>query len=756
MKNVDKLNDLTIGQDIVNFETLPEPTSEAPKLAVGILRRWYIVFMVFLLVCGLGLPAIWLLIKPVHEVTGQIHIAPILVDILTDKRDRGDISDYQSFINTQAEMVTSSRVVQRVADNLKGRDLAFFKNEPTSLISKLKRRLNTSNTQPEPVQLLKRALINGDIAVRAPRGRELIEITMYSTENYDVMQIVDAFINAYMDVGVDSSAQGEDQKLTALEDERKVRENEMESLRQQVSRLAQEYGTDTLSGRQDMMLRNVSSLISRLTELEATKMSLKAQAQLLERTREEPIAPDELMKMRQQYINRDTSIVSISERIAKLEQSLIIANQTLTPTNSEVIVQTELLKTMKKHLADRKDETSKEFDDLLSEEVAKAGDSKLINVRTALEQTEVYEQILRETIEKEDAETIRLGRIQLNIQDLQDKLDMTKERYDMVLKRIQDLQMQRKRQPRISVHDYAHIAAIRDRRTKLSVGLVLAGLACGLWLAYLRDKADLRLRTPEDVVKQIGIRIIGTTTSLNTVKPALLPQQIIGDYQTIRANLGLLDGEGIPKMLVVTSPGMKEGKTTFTVNLATSMAEAGKKVLLIDGDLRKPDVARLLNLPKDSRGLQDVLCGIKLERAVYSVPSTGLDVLAADFRDAADAYELLALPSTAQYINKISKQYDHVIIDTPPVLAFPDALMWAKVGDAVILTSFAGQTTLPELRESKERLMQINVRVLGTIVSSVDAEHSYYRHGYGYYAQSAKARLRRKKTLISKVSETDE
>jgi len=221
MNDIDKQNDLTVGQNIVNFETVPEPTSESPKLAAGILRRWYIAFMVFVLGCGLGLPAIWFLIKPVHVVTGQIRVAPILVDIMTDARDKGDISDYESFMNTQAEMVTSSRVVQRVADNLKGRDLAIFRNEPTNLISKLKQKLNTTNIKPEPAWLLKRALINKTIVVDAPRGSELLEITMYTTEDNEAMQIVDAFINAYMEIGVNSSTQDEDKKLATLEDERK-------------------------------------------------------------------------------------------------------------------------------------------------------------------------------------------------------------------------------------------------------------------------------------------------------------------------------------------------------------------------------------------------------------------------------------------------------------------------------------------------------------------------------------------------------
>jgi capsular exopolysaccharide synthesis family protein len=260
-------------------------------------------------------------------------------------------------------------------------------------------------------------------------------------------------------------------------------------------------------------------------------------------------------------------------------------------------------------------------------------------------------------------------------------------------------------------------------------------------LAFLINKWDLRLQTPDDVSKQIGLRIIGTTTSSHNIKPYLLPQQIAGDYQTIRTNLGLINDEGIPRKLVVTSPGMREGKTTFSVNLATSMSRSGKKVLLIDGDLRKPDVADMLGIPAGSRcGLQDVLLGEEFENAVYTVSSTGLDVLIADSQSRINGYELLASPGTRQCIDMLSQYYDHVIIDTTPILAFPDALIWATLGDAVILVSYAGHTTTPDLKEAKERLTRINVKVLGTVLSNVQSEYSYFRSDLKRYAQNTKLR----------------
>jgi capsular exopolysaccharide synthesis family protein len=216
-----------------------------------------------------------------------------------------------------------------------------------------------------------------------------------------------------------------------------------------------------------------------------------------------------------------------------------------------------------------------------------------------------------------------------------------------------------------------------------------------------------------------------------------LPNQIADDYQTIRANLGLLNGGDIPKKLVITSPAIREGKTTFAINFATSLARSGKKVLLIDGDLRKSDIRELLNLPKGSGGLQELFAGKSFEDAVCSVPLAGFDVLTADSSNRSDGLELLSQPHVSGCINVISEKYDHVIIDSPPVLAFPDALLWAKMADGVILTSFAGRTEERDIKETLDRLAQINVKVLGIVLNNVHVNYSYNRYGYSYYASQA-------------------
>ena len=736
MNALEKYLDHVIERKPVNLNIPAPPVPEGEgtfSLIVGVLRRWYIAVATFLLMCAIGLPAIWFLIKPLYSVTGAIRVVPILSNILTGSPDRGDISNYDSFMNTEATMVTSSRVVQRVADDFKDKGPELFENLKGRLVTGLQRRLNLQEAKLEPADVLKQAVLDKVITAEPVRRGEMILVNMKCTNTAEAAKIVDSFIRNYMAIEVDSAAKEEEQKLTILQGEQRVLATKLDSYRTSISQLAKEYGSKKLVGRYDMNLQRVANLMTSLTQVEARRIYLQVQVRVLEQTQEETIPPQEMVSMRENYINKDPAVGALTTNIVVLDQEIIAAKQMLAENNPQIKQKEELLEALRSRLDEQKKKAGETFDRLMAKEVASSASKKLLNLKEEFKQTEAHEKELRDLLAKEDSQTIDLGQKDLAIQDLQDQLGLTKELYDTISKRIQEFEMERKRPARITVADWATVSEIRDKRIKYSIALIFGAAACGMMLAYLRDRADRSLRTPDDVVRRIGIPIIGTTTSSHTVKASLLPGQIAEDYQTIRANLGLLNSEGMPRKVVVTSPGMQEGKTIFAINLAISMVKSGKKVLLIDGDLRKPDIAYLLNLPRGSRGLQDVLSGREFDQVVWSIPSTGLDVLAADSRNAADAYELLALPLTAQQIHIISQRYDHVIIDTPPALAFPDALVWAKLADAVILTSFAGQTTAEDLRAATERLKQINVRVLGTVLSNVHAGRGYYHYGYSHY-----------------------
>jgi len=742
MNDLQEYQDRVVQRKPATFVGEDDTGGEAgSNLVAAILRRWYIVLIVFIVVFSLAVTAIWFAVKPSYSVTGAIRVAPILANVLTGEADRGEISNYQSFMNTQAAMIKSDQVVQRVADELAGKKLSFFEDKPTGPFAAIKEKIFAGPRGTDYAAKLKAASRKGIIRVEPGNTTELIKITVTSPKPEEGKQIADAFITAYMSVEGLKSIEGENRKLSLLESESRSLSEKMQAQHEAIRQLAEEYGTDTLDGRQDMMLQRVASLLTELTRVESEKMMLEAKLQQLDRQRDSTLVSDDTLQKRNEYINEDLTVQELTRHIVELEQDLIAAKQTLAPANPVIRQKQEFLDAFRSRLEERRNEVAKNFDDMMARQLGQAAREKRDAVQAQLDQTTVYETLLRKKLSNEDTNTIELGRKQLAIQDMQYQLQLNKEMYDTYSRRIRELEMERKRPARVSVAYNADISSVIDKRVKYTLAAGFASIALGMLLALLRDKADRSLYSPEDVVRRIGIRIIGTTTSPRAIKKALLPRQLVEDYQTIRANLGLLDGGVMPARVVITSPGMRDGKTTFAVNLATSMAKASKKVLLVDGDLRKPDIGALLDLPRHARCLQDFLLGAKVREVVFSMPSVaGLDVLAGDSRDFGDVCEILSSPEAIGRIETLSRNYDHVIIDTPPVLAFPDALLWARFAGAVVLASFAGRTTADDLKEAKEKLTAINVRVLGTVLSNVAAEHNYYRYGYSYYSQDHRRR----------------
>jgi succinoglycan biosynthesis transport protein ExoP len=733
MENIQKYQNQEAVHNLAHFEgSARDEDDSEPALVLSVLRRWRIVLLTFLMMCTIGILGVWCFVKPVYEATAAIRVAPVIPSILfSDQDSDGVIPMYNNFKNTQADLITSDKVLQRVADELVDKNLKFFERTDNAL-DKLR---NGSQGQPapDPIIALRAAVASNTLSVNPERRSELIKISMKSSDDTEAVQIINAFVRAYMAIVVSEEAEGGDRKLTVLESERRVLAEKLERQRQTVREIAEEYGTQVLSGRQEIMLQRVAALQAELTTVEMREIALEAKVHLLQETEEQSMAPEDLLRLRYDFINADRMVQTLSTNVAQLEESLIVAKQTLAPTNPELQRRAEVLETLTQRLEQRRQEVSQSFDQMILTELAKSDKTELTSAKTQLEQMAAYERRLRNMLAEEDAETIQLGRKQLAMQDLQGQLDRSKELYETVQRRIQELEMEKKRPGRISVAYYGSSITLPNKRIKYSAAVVLGSLAFGMFLALLRDKQDHSIHTPNDIVKRVGVRIIGTTTNPDYLDAPKLPQQVATDYQTIRTNLGLLNGNGIPNKLVITSPGVRDGKTTFAINLATSLANTGKSVLLIDGDLRKPDIRWLLNLPKCTAGLHEVLLGKNLENVAHATPVTGLDVLLPDSRNLSHSCELLSQPHIREYLSTIGQKYDHVIIDTPPVLAFPDALLWARMADGVILTSFAGHTEQKDLRETLERMAQAKVRVLGTILNSVHMSYSYNRYGYGYY-----------------------
>jgi succinoglycan biosynthesis transport protein ExoP len=563
---------------------------------------------------------------------------------------------------------------------------------------------------------------------------------MKSRVPYEAEQVVDAIVKAYMAIEYENTFRGDTDKLRILENQRNTIAQQIESYRTSINELAREYGSASLEGRQNMMLQRVTSLQNEMTRIEMSRISLEARLNLMSDPNSATSASSRSPQLRQQYINADITMQTLNQALARAEQDLIVAEETMMPANPELQRKRDVAKAMRESLKSREDDLSGRFDEIMQRQAFESNMEQAAAMKAEHTQMLEHEQRIREILSRENADVIDLGRKELMIQDLKSQAKTAADMYETIGRRIQEIEMEQKRPAQINVAYNAVSEPSRDGFRKAVGGVMFAGFAIGIVACLIRSRMDHSIYTPDDISRRIDIRIVGTTTNIRDALLCEVPKRISDDFQSIRANLNLFSTTGIPQIFIVTSACAKDGKTVFSINLATSLAESGKRVLLIDGDLRKPDLGRLFNLAPGYAVFHDAFRGRDALQCVSSTGIENLGLLAANLDNHIDAPDILAAPRVCKMLEYLASEYDHIIIDTPPVLAVPDALLWAKLAGAAIMTGFAGRTSDRDIKDTVDRLNEVGVKLLGIVLNNVHTTQNYYRYGYDYGGKGKKTR----------------
>lgn len=288
----------------------------------------------------------------------------------------------------------------------------------------------------------------------------------------------------------------------------------------------------------------------------------------------------------------------------------------------------------------------------------------------------------------------------------------------------------------------------------LGLGLVI-GLLLGFGLAVVRELLDTSIKTAQDVSQVVDTPVRATISFDSTARDRPLITQLASDapraeaFRVLRTNLQLPAGDG-SRVLVVSSPGPGEGRTSTAANLAIALMETGRRVLLVDADLRRPTIAHDMSL-ESSVGLTSVLAGrVALGKAVqHPTGMPGLAVLTSGAL-ASNPSELLQSNAMSDVIAEMRADFEVVILDTPPLLPVTDAAVVAAHSDGALLVVCHGKTTRDQLADGTARLDAVEAHCIGVVLNMAPRSHARgrsrshdYQHAKGSRARAARVTGRR-------------
>ena len=698
----------------------PEPDrglGQLMRYVLALVRRniWLIAIIVGLAV--IASVVITMLQTPRYTAMATLEIAEETAQVLGEdlQADASNANwDIEMNLNTQLEILRSRALAARVAERM---DLVT--NE----------RFFNAMEAPDMMEVPERqrhdaviSMLRGNFNVDLPTGTRIAELSFTSADAGMSASVADAFSQEFIQASLqrkfDSSAYARSFVAEQLEESRA----RLESSERELNAYAREAGlirtrdpsAEEGSGAGSMTAASLMQLNEAANTAQAARIEAEARWNA---ERAQPLFSS-------QSVLASPTVQTLMQQRAQTQAQLQVAQERYLPDHPSVTRMQAELRTVESSLN-------------------RAANEVRNSIRANYQAASSAERDLRSQVSSLEGDTLAEQDRSVRYNTLAREADTNRQIYDGLLQRYRTLNAAAGiTASNIAVVDQAEIPGSPSSPNlprNVAMALIL-GLAIAGGVVFLRDQMDDRLRIPEDVESKIGLPLLGVIPTAENGDPVSAlddPKSPVAEsYSALRTALLHSTRNGLPHLLLVTSAQASEGKTTTSYAIARSFARVGRNVLLIDADLRRPNVHKIANVP-NKVGLSTLLVGeAPLAQSIVSTAYPGLTVLPAGPIPPSPA-ELLSSPRMAALLEQVEGEYDLVVIDSAPILGLADSTELSALADGVALVVEANRGRGGQLKGALRRLRAMNPVMVGAILTKYDpvrgGSYSYYGYNYSRY-----------------------
>jgi capsular exopolysaccharide synthesis family protein len=613
------------------------------------------------------------------------------------------------FYETQYKLLNSRPMAYKLLDSLKLSEHPEFKISPEA----------AEKSTPEKIRSAMAQQIMGSLDVQPVKNTFLVEVSYVSSDRELARNIVNAVHREYLQFSMETRQQSFAMIRLWLESELSTLAGRVETSQRRIYEHGRTNDYLALEGEDNVVVKKFVELNRLLTTAQAERMAKDAQVQQIrQKGAEAPLVLNNplVLKLRGDMIGQEATVSGTKKLFGKNYPKV----QTETANLGELRAR-------------------------LDAEVKRIQAGVKADYEVALR----AENFIKEEFDRQKGKVEKLQDNLVQHQILKRDLQTNEQLYQGLLARMKEANVASTMVPsNVAVIESAELpeTPFRPRKARNMALAIMVGLVGGIGLAFLVEYLDNSIKTTEELERVVRLPALGVVPMLSANgKGALNPGQSVGlsTFEKPKSPMGdaishvssalmLSLSARPPAAIMVTSPNVGDGKSSISLNLASSLAMTGRRVVLVDGDMRRPADHKLLGLPLQP-GLSNFITGsVSLEEIIQPTQVPGLFLVAAGTVPP-NPVQLLSSQLFQELIQQLRQEFQHLIIDTPPIIGFPDGRIISSQTDGVLLVFKHHVTSRESGRLAAHLLEQVNANVFGVVLNMAQAGKFRYGDYYGYH-----------------------